>query len=479
MNVDVVEVSSVTRQTRPLAETAAAAFVIGAEDIRRSGATSIPEVLRMVPGVEVARIDANKWAVTIRGFNGRFADKLLVMIDGMSVYTPFFCNVFWDVQDVPLEDIARIEVIRGPGGSIWGANAVNGVINIITKRAEETQGALVSTAAGSPPFAAATARYGGKVGADTFYRGYVKGMTHGDSGRPEGRDIAAADAWERKQAGFRADTKTAVGDPITISGQLYRGNYGTTGITAPLLTPPYALTFDDVGDVSGVNLLGNWQHELTERSAIETRAFYRRDNRKEQGLIFNLDTVDLDVHHQYRGLRRQTLSTGVGYRFINNRLDGTFALSFEPQQRQDHLFSAFVQDEISLIPERLRLTLGAKLEHNASTGVEVQPSARAIWTPNRQHALWAAASRAVRTPTIAEDDVRLNVQTMPPGAPGNPFPAPVLVRLNRRQRPGRGGAVRPGSRLPGLARGDAVARRHRLSQHLRQAADILRGNSRL
>jgi len=429
MEVDVVEVSSVSRQTRPLAETAAAAFVISAEDIRRSGATNIPEALRMVPGVEVARIDANKWAVSIRGFNGRFADKLLVMIDGMSVYTPFFCNVFWDVQDVPLEDIARIEVIRGPGGSVWGANAVNGVINIITKPAEDTQGALVSMIAGSTPLGSATARYGGRVGAETFYRGYVKGLAQGDSARPADGGMAAADAWEQKQAGFRIDTSSAFGDPITLSGQLYRGNYATTGITAPLLTSPYAVSFDDIGDVSGVNLRGAWQHDLTERSAIETRAFYRRDKRKEQGLIFTLDTVDFDVHHQYVGFRRQAISSGFGYRFVDNRLDGTFPLSFAPERRRDHLFSAFVQDEISLVPDRLRLTLGTKVEHNASTGVEIQPSARAIWTPSRRQALWAAASRAVRTPTIAEDDVRLNVQTMPPGAPGNPFPAPVLIRL--------------------------------------------------
>ncbi|MGZ9035064.1 MAG: TonB-dependent receptor plug domain-containing protein [Rhodospirillales bacterium] len=229
MEVDVVEISSVSRQTRLLKETAGAAFVIGAEDIRRSGAASIPEVLRMVPGVEVARIDANKWAVSIRGFNGRFADKLLVLIDGMSVYTPFFCNVFWDVQDVPLEDIDRIEVIRGPGGSVWGANAVNGVINIITKRAEETQGALLTTIAGSQPSGSATARYGGRIGDDTFYRGYVKSLAQGDSGRPEGSSIVAADAWDQRQAGFRIDSRReeAVPEllPLTAT-QIERAAYG-------------------------------------------------------------------------------------------------------------------------------------------------------------------------------------------------------------------------------------------------------------
>ncbi|MDZ3836618.1 MAG: TonB-dependent receptor [Rhodospirillales bacterium] len=427
MDVDVVQVTSVSRQTRPIAETAAAAFVISAEDIRRSGATNIPEALRMAPGVEVARIDANKWAVSIRGSNGRFSDKLLVMIDGMSVYMPFSCNVFWDTQDLPLDDIARIEVIRGPGGAIWGANAVNGVINIITKHARDTQGTLVSLAAGSQPGATGTARYGGRIGEQTFYRAFVRGLAQGDSARANGGEIAAADGWSQKQSGFRLDTRTATGDPISLSGLLYRGNYGTTGITAPSLSAPYSVRFDDTGDFSGASLLGNWQHELSKHSALETRAFYRRDNRKEQGLIFNLDTFDVDVFQRYTGFRGHELSAGVGYRFIDNRVDGTFALSVDPEERRDHLFSAFVQDEISLVPDQLRLTLGAKLEHNASTGFEIQPSVRTIWTPTGRQAVWAAASRAVRTPTIADDDAILNRQVLPPSPSTGPLP--VLVQI--------------------------------------------------
>ena len=429
MEVDVVEVTSVSRQTRPLAETAAAAFVISAEDIRRSGATNIPEALRMAPGVEVARIDANKWAVSIRGSNGRFSDKLLVMIDGMSVYMPFSCNVFWDTQDIPLDDIARIEVIRGPGGAIWGANAVNGVINIITKHARDTLGTFVSLGGGSQPGAFGTARYGGQIGEHTFYRAFAKGLAYGDSARANGGDIAAADAWNQKQTGFRLDTRTAAGDPITLSGMLYQGDYGTTGITAPTLRPPYAVRFDDTGEFSGASLLGNWQHELSKHSAIETRAFYRRDNRKEQGLVFNLDTFDVDVFQRYTGFRGHELSAGVGYRFIDNRVDGTFALSVDPEDRRDHLFSAFVQDEISLVPDELLLTLGAKLEHNASTGFEIQPSVRTIWTPTGRQAVWAAASRAVRTPTIADDDAILNTAVLPPGSPLNPAPVPVLIQI--------------------------------------------------
>lgn len=435
MDVDVVEVTSVSRQTRPLAETAAAAFVISAEDIRRSGATNIPEALRMAPGVEVARIDANKWAVSIRGSNGRFSDKLLVMIDGMSVYMPFSCNVFWDTQDIPLDDIARIEVIRGPGGAIWGANAVNGVINIITKHARDTQGTLVSLAAGSQPGATGTARYGGRIGEQTFYRAFVRGLAQGDSARANGGEIAPADGWSQKQSGFRLDTRTAAGDPISLSGLLYRGNYGTTGITAPSLSAPYSVRFDDTGDFSGASLLGNWQHELSKHSALETRAFYRRDNRKEQGLIFNLDTFDVDVFQRYTGFRGHELSAGVGYRFIDNRVDGTFALSVDPKERQDHLFSAFVQDEISLVPDQLRLTLGAKLEHNASTGFEIQPSVRTIWTPTGRQAVWAAASRAVRTPTIADDDAILNRQVLPPSPSTGPLPVLVQILGDRSVEP--------------------------------------------
>jgi iron complex outermembrane receptor protein len=349
------------------------------------------------------------------------------MIDGMSVYMPFSCNVFWDTQDLPLDDIARIEVIRGPGGAIWGANAVNGVINVITKHARDTQGTLVSLAAGSRPGATGTARYGGRIGEQTFYRAFVRGLAQGDSGRANGGDVTAADGWSQKQSGFRLDTRTAVGDPITVSGLLYRGNYGTTGITAPALSDPYFVRFDDTGDFSGASLLGNWQHELSKHSALETRAFYRRDNRKEQGLIFNLDTFDVDVFQRYTGFRGHELSTGVGYRFIDNSIDGTFALSVDPEQRQDHLFSAFVQDEVSLVPDQLRLTLGAKLEHNASTGFEIQPSVRTIWTPSSRHAVWAAASRAVRTPTIADDDATLNSQVLPPSSSSGPLP--VLIQI--------------------------------------------------
>ncbi len=428
MDVDVVEVTSLTLRSQTLAETAAAAFVISESDIRRSGATSIPELLRMVPGVEVAQIDANKWAVSMRGFNGRFGNKLLVMIDGMTVYTPYFSNVFWDVEDVPLAMIERIEVIRGPGGSIWGANAVNGVVNIITKRAEDTQGVLLSGGGGTELRAFSTARYGGRIGERSFYRDYAKVSAYDDAGRTEDGQ-AAADGWNQKQAGFRFDTETSTGDPISLSGRLYEGDNGTTGITVPVLTPPYALRFDDTGQVSGASLQGSGRHTLSATSAVDALGYYQRTNRKEQGLIFNLDTIDLDVHQHYDGLSGHALTGGIGYRFIRNRLDGTFALSFSPKERVNHLFSAFLQDEMSLIPDRLRLTVGAKVENNDSTGFEIQPSARIIWTPNRRHSLWAAASRAVRTPTIAEEDVRLNVATLPPGAPGNPGPAPVLISL--------------------------------------------------
>src|SRR5256714_8079520 len=252
-----VQVTSVSKRQQKLADAAAAIFVITQEDIRRSGATSIPEALRMVPGIQVARIDENKWAIASRGFNGRFDNKLLVLIDGRSVYTPLFSGVYWNVQDVMLEDVDRIEVIRGPGATLWGANAVDGVINVISKKAKSTQSTVVTAGAGTEERAAGGVRYGSKLGNNTYYRAYAKYFDWGPSAYPSG--MTAHDGWDALRGGFRADWTPAGPDSITLQGDMYRSHYGEL-LTIPQLNAPYSSTFPNAGAISGGNILGRWNH---------------------------------------------------------------------------------------------------------------------------------------------------------------------------------------------------------------------------
>src|ERR1700704_5919841 len=252
-----LQVTSVSKRAQKLADAAAAIFVITQDDIRRSGASSIPEALRMVPGLQVARIDENKWAIGSRGFNGRFDNKLLVLIDGRSVYTPLFSGVYWNVQDVMLEDVDRIEVIRGPGATLWGANAVDGVINIITKKAKATQSAVVTAGAGTEERAAGGARYGGKVGDNTYFRAYTKYFDWGPSAYPSG--MTAHDGWDALRGGFRADWTPAGANSLTLQGDLYRSRFDET-LTVASLSAPYSNTFPNDGKYSGGNILGRWNH---------------------------------------------------------------------------------------------------------------------------------------------------------------------------------------------------------------------------
>src|SRR2546430_1981273 len=255
-----MQVTSVSKRTQKVADAAAAIFVITQEDIRRSGATSIPEALRLVPGVQVARIDENKWAISSRGFNGRFANKLLVLIDGRSVYTPLFSGVYWDAQDVMLEDVDRIEVIRGPGATLWGANAVNGVINIITKSASNTQNGIITADAGNELQASGGARFGGKIGNSTYYRAYSKYFKWNPSTDAAGNK--AYDGWAATRGGFRVDGTSSPDDSYTLQGDLYRGSYDET-LTQPAFAAPYYSTFQNNGNFSGGNLLGRWNHALS------------------------------------------------------------------------------------------------------------------------------------------------------------------------------------------------------------------------
>jgi iron complex outermembrane receptor protein len=412
-----VEVTSVSKRAEPISAAAAAVFVLTQEDLRRSGATSIPEALRMVPGVEVARIDANKWAISARGFNGRFANKLLVLIDGRSVYTPLFSGVFWDVQDTMIEDVDRIEVIRGPGATLWGANAVNGVINIITRSAHETRGGLVASGGGSEERGFAGVRYGGALGASTSYRVFGKAFERGGGESLEGG--AGADDWSMKRAGFRLDSKLAGGGDWMAEGDLYDGRAGET-LTLQSVQAPVPRTVDADEDVAGGYLLSRWQKALSDRSDLKVQLYYDRTERVAALIDEDRDTFDVEMQHGFDGGPRHHLLWGLGYRRTSDDIRGAYILDFSPARRSDDLASAFLQDEIELRPDRLWLTLGSKLEHNDYTGFEVQPNLRAVWSPRRRHTLWGAVSRAVRTPSRAEHDLRLTLMAGPSQRDGLP-----------------------------------------------------------
>lgn len=419
-----IEVISAAKLAQPLQDAAAAVFVITADDIRRSGATSVPEALRLAPGVEAARIDSSRWSVTIRGFSGRFANKLLVLIDGRSIYTPLFSGVHWEVQDLPLDDIERIEVIRGPGGSLWGANAVNGIINIITKHPRDTQGGLMTLTAGDEERAIAGVRYGGKLGDDAQYRVYGRFRERDGLVTPDGRD--AGDDWRIGKGGFRLDWTPSTTDVVTVQGDLYEADFDQNFVT-PSLAPPYAVRQLATLDASGGSLQARWEHRYSATSRMSLQAYYQYEDRSDPLYIADLDTFDLDFQHSFALGDRQEIVWGLGYRRNQDQFTDTAVSTVDPKDLTTELFSAFVQDQLELIPGRLRLTGGVKFEHNDFTGWEWQPSVRALWTPHPDHRLWAAASRAVRTLSRGEQDARINAFTAPP----SPFTGnlPVLVSL--------------------------------------------------
>jgi len=405
-----IEVTSVGKKAQKLSEAAAAVFVITQEDIRRSGATSIPEALRMVPGLQVAKIDANKWAITARGFNGRFANKLLVLVDGRSVYTPLYSGVFWENIDTVLEDIDRIEVIRGPGASLWGANAVNGVINIITKPAAETQGVLASGIVGTEETGTVSLRYGGSLGDKTPFRIYMKGFERDKAVDADGDDTA--DDWRYLRGGFRLDHQANSQDLITLQGDIFDGANGET-ISAATLAPPYNTTFNNDHREKGYNVLARWTRTFSDASEISLQTYYDRNEHQLHLTTAEVDTLDFDFQHRFPIGKRNDITWGLGYR---QHWDDFTVPVVAPGSRDYGIASAFLQDDISFFDKRLRFTLGSKIEYNEFTQTEVQPTARVLWRPNSKHSLWASVSRAVRTPSRGENDSIALSAVVPPSA---------------------------------------------------------------
>jgi iron complex outermembrane recepter protein len=411
-----VEVTSVAKRQQPLSETAAAVYVITQEDIRRSGATSIPEALRLAPGVQVAQINAHTWAVTIRGFDDRYANKLLVLIDGRVVYTPLFSGTVWNLEDVMLEDVERIEVIRGPGASLWGSNAVNGVINIITKPARETQGGLLA-ATGSNRSGHGSARYGDKAGENFVYRVFGKYSQLSPRG---GLPALRSDAWYTGRGGFRADWRASPTDSVTFSGDLFRGAENES-YTAPLLVPPYTHSYNQSLTTDGGDLLSRWRHRFVNGSESAVQFYYDRLDFGIPGARFRQGVYDLDFQYQTQWGSRQQWMWGAGYRATTESIDNSLMIWFDskdhPWWRADQftrqLFNGFVQDEIAIVPSRLSLTLGSKFESNQYTGIEYQPSARLHWQLHPHQSLWVSVSRAVRTPNDYEEIGRVGALAAP------------------------------------------------------------------
>jgi len=405
-----IEVTTASKRPVKVSQTPAAIYVVTQEDIRRSGATSIPEALRLVPGVEVARIDSNTWSLGVRGFGSALSRSVLVLIDGRSVYTPLFAGVYWQVEDTLLEDIERIEVIRGPGGTIWGANAVNAVINIITKNAKDTHGTLVSTGGGNLDQGFAHFRYGGGNDKDFNYRVYGKAFSRGAEFHPDGHLF---DDWRMGQAGFRADWDLHQRDTLTLQGDLYNGDAGQR-LVINSYSPPFMTNVEQNSELGGGNLLGRWKRVLAAGSDIQVQTYYDRTNRKQANFAESRDTFDIDFIHHLVLPWRQDLLWGLGARLSSgNATNVAPTVVFTPGHFTDKLYSSFVQDEIAIVRDRLSLTIGSKFLHNSYSGFEVEPGARILWTPNQRQTVWAAVTRAVRTPSRVEEDLQLTGMLAP------------------------------------------------------------------
>ncbi len=418
-----LRVTTVSRRSEPWYRASSALYVITAEDIRRSGFTTLPEILRLAPGVEVARNSSHSWTISIRGFNSDLSNKLLVLIDGRSVYSPLYAGVFWDAQDVVLQDIERIEVISGPGGTLWGANAVNGVINIITRSAAETQGTLVDIGTGNEQRGFVALRHGWQATEDVAARAYVKYSDRDESTLVSGG--AAVDDTRMVQAGFRVDWNRSRSDRVTLQGDAYDAALGS------MLRPEFTLGTlpgpDQPGDVDigGFNLLARWDRDLDSHGRLQLQAYLDHTSRDIPGTFDEKrDTLDIDFQHELAPGERHRIIWGGGFRVTSDDLDNTTFATFMPAERTDSTFSLFVQDDIELWSEDVVLTAGAKIEHNDYTDWEFQPNLRLGWTlPDRQF-LWAAVSRAVRIPARLNTDLEL---LAPVALPGLPVPLYINV----------------------------------------------------
>jgi iron complex outermembrane receptor protein len=371
-------ITSVSKREQKLSDTAAAVTVLSNDELRRSGAVHLADALRLVPGLNVSSVNSNEWAVSSRGFNNVFSNKLLVLIDGRAVYSPLFAGVHWDSLQMLLEDVDRVEVIRGPGSTVWGANAVNGVINVVTRDARETQGTLIQARAGDLERAGGALRHGGRIDEKTFYRVHAGAFARNDFDLPDGR--SAGDGWQGRHGGIRIDHHPADDSKLTWEA-------GATGVET-------ART-----DAHTIHTLARLTKDWSERSGFEVQLYLDQVKREDSTrLDARIDTIDLSAQHSFGLGERHDITWGLGYRFARiHASQTTDAILVRTDEIDARLASLFVQDEFHLVPDRLSLTGGVKLEHNSFSGVEVQPGARLAYKPTARQTLWLAATRAVRT----------------------------------------------------------------------------------
>lgn len=401
MDLEVIPVvTSVSRRPEKVSQTPAAVFVITSEDIRRSGATSIPELLRLAPGLNVSRIDASKWAISARGFNSRFSGNLLVLIDGRSVYTPLYSGVYWDVQDTLLEDIERIEVVRGPGGTTWGANAVNGVINIVTRSAKATEKGLLSLGTGTYEKSEFAYRYGGKLDGNGSFRFFIKSFDQKPF-RTSGSDNRADD-YSQSRFGFRFDWDQKKNRKMTLDGSLYGGFSHEALILRSIQGPNSPSSQTNSSVVSGGDIRFQLLEEIRPGEDFRLQLYFDRARRIDGTHGDAFDTIDLDMQHHFAPVRNHDVVWGLGYRHLQYSLQDGPSIVFRPQEDTTAVQSFFVQDQIALQPRRLFLTLGTKIYHHPYVGTEGQPSVRLLWNPTERHVLWSAWSEARRIPSISE-----------------------------------------------------------------------------
>jgi iron complex outermembrane recepter protein len=418
-----IDVTSVSKKETKLEQSPAAIYVVTPEDMARSGVSSLPDALRLVPGLDVAQVNSSDWAISSRGFNSQFANKLLVLVDGRSIYNLGFGGELWEMQDFVLEDLDRIEVIRGPGGTLWGADAVNGVININTKSAKDTQGFLVSSELGSEQQPAISARYGGQLGSNLFFRvfgqyanqdGFVDQAGNED---PDDRNIV--------HGGARLDWEPGQADRFTLEGNYFNAEFGAIA-QSPSLTPPYFTDFSGLNHKTDGNVQGKWAHDLSDTSQFTLQSYYDRSVDMEEDIASTENVYDIDFQHRFGLWDWNDIVWGAGFQYFWDDSPPSFDLTFNPPQSRDQFYSTFLQDDVTVVEDRFHVILGSKFEHNPDTGFEVQPSGRLLWTPSENQTVWGAVSRAVRTPTRFDTDSTYNQLTVPPGPPTF---LPILVTI--------------------------------------------------